>query len=224
MKKKCVICGADFDAPPSSGTVTCSKKCSSERKRMQKLSEPSKRIVKKCIICGSDFFIPPSMSGKYSTCSPSCRAEYSRRRTTVRRSAEKNWKKCSICGRFFSVPPSSTITTCRRRECTRAAHRNSAVSHIDTHLPEMQLGLATSPICQPDDRHHNARSWSLRAPDGKIYKFNNLNYFVKKHHELFSDDELKPLANNISKAVVCLRRLRPSLRHPSKHWHGWEWV
>lgn len=35
MIKKCVWCGAEFSAPPSSKKITCSKKCSSEhRKKM----------------------------------------------------------------------------------------------------------------------------------------------------------------------------------------------
>ena len=32
MIKHCVVCGAPFDAPPSSKKITCSKACSSERK------------------------------------------------------------------------------------------------------------------------------------------------------------------------------------------------
>lgn len=31
-KKKCVICGKEFDAPPSSKKITCSKECSTKRK------------------------------------------------------------------------------------------------------------------------------------------------------------------------------------------------
>lgn len=33
MIKHCVVCGAPFDAPPSSKKITCSKECSSERKK-----------------------------------------------------------------------------------------------------------------------------------------------------------------------------------------------
>lgn len=223
MLKKCVICGAEFSAPPSSGTVTCSPKCSSERRRRQRLAEPSKRITKKCVICGVEFTVVPSMAEKFSTCSAACRAEYSRRRTTERRASEKIWKKCAVCGAEFSASPSATVTTCRRRECTRAARSLRAVERVETHLPEMQAGLAASPICQPDERHHNAREWSLRAPDGKIYKFKNLRHFVRTHNELFTDDELSALNSGVQKAAAFLQRLRPTLSAPLKSWHGWTW-
>lgn len=32
MIKRCVICGAEFPAPPSSKKITCSKVCSAKRK------------------------------------------------------------------------------------------------------------------------------------------------------------------------------------------------
>ena len=32
MKRNCVICGAEFDTPPSNNKITCSKACSSIRK------------------------------------------------------------------------------------------------------------------------------------------------------------------------------------------------
>lgn len=223
MLKKCVICGAEFSAPPSSGTVTCSKKCSAERRRRQRLAEPSKRITKKCVICGNEFTVAPSMAEKFSTCSAACRAEYSRRRTTERRSAEKIWKKCAVCGRLFTSPPSATVTTCRRRECTRAARSLRAVERVETHIPEMQAGLASSPICQPDERHHNAREWRLRAPDGTVYQFRNLRHFVRTHRELFSDDELETIKSGVCKAAFYLGRLRPTLSSHLQSWHGWTW-
>lgn len=39
MKKQCAICGAAFDAPPSSKKITCSPACSSEQKRRSHLGK-----------------------------------------------------------------------------------------------------------------------------------------------------------------------------------------
>lgn len=222
MLKKCVICGAEFSVPPSNGTVTCSKKCSSERRRRQRLAAPLKRVTKKCVVCGAEFSVAPSMSASFSTCSPECRAEYSRRRMIERRAPDKIWRTCAVCGRMFYSPPSATVTTCRRRECTGAARSASATSRLKTHLPEMQAGLAKSPICQRDERHHNAKNWCLSSPEGKCYEFRNLRHFVRTNSELFTADELKPVGK-IPRAAVYLGRLRPSLSKPRACWHGWTW-
>lgn len=49
MIKKCVICGKDFNSPPSAKTVTCSAKCRSERAKRaatnHKLSAESRKKI-----------------------------------------------------------------------------------------------------------------------------------------------------------------------------------
>lgn len=40
MTRKCVICGREFDTPPSSKKITCSKECSSIRKSQSHIGKP----------------------------------------------------------------------------------------------------------------------------------------------------------------------------------------
>lgn len=220
--KTCVICGKKFKSPPSDATVTCSKKCSSERRRRQCMEAPSKMITKKCVICGMEFKVQPAAAGRYSTCSAACRAEYSRRRTTERRAAEKIWRKCVICGRAFSVPPSaSDIKTCRDPECSRALRVLNGKTLWEGE--KIKKGLADSEICQPDERNCRAKEWNLRDPNGNCYIFRNLRYFVRTHVELFTDDELTATKNNSTVAADKLAKLRPGCSGQVERWHGWTW-
>ena len=48
MKRNCVVCGAEFDAPPSSNKVTCSPACSRVRKVQTHKGKSNRWAADKC--------------------------------------------------------------------------------------------------------------------------------------------------------------------------------
>lgn len=66
------------------------------------------------------------------------------------------------------------------------------------------------------------REWSLRSPDGEIYRFRNMSYFVAEYVHLFDDYELEQI-REYPRAYYMLSRLSPSRKYKLKSWHGWTW-
>lgn len=69
IKKVCLVCGTEYDAPISHKEkgMYCSNKCKSKYRRDNKLDH----IKKKCVVCGESFM--DSKYGKRKTCSQDCK-------------------------------------------------------------------------------------------------------------------------------------------------------
>jgi len=85
-------------------------------------------------------------------------------------------------------------------------------------------GRAKSPILRPDENHCLAKDWSLRAPDGAVYRFRNLSLFVRTHRDLFTPEELVPVSASRPAATFFLGMLRPGRANRRNSWHGWTWA
>lgn len=223
MIKICPICKCQFSVKPSSQVVTCGcAECKAERKaQIMRARQAQKRITIPCAVCGALFSFPRCEQGHHATCSKECGVEYRRRLATERAAARKNLRKCAACGKEFQCAPSSDRQTCSRT-CAAINRRLVAESNPE-HLAVMRAGVAASPILQPDERHVNAKEWSLRSPAGDVHEFRNLRHFLRTHAELFDPCDLEPAHN--PRAAVYLGRLRPNDRLRQCHqWHGWTWA
>ena len=87
----------------------------------------------------------------------------------------------------------------------------------------------TNPLRGRFETNIHAKDWHLRDPEGNLYHFNNLNYFVRHHKSLFSQYQLEEI--RISKkncwtprVTVNLGMLRPTRINPVKSSYGWTWI
>ena len=75
--------------------------------------------------------------------------------------------------------------------------------------------------------HELARCWSLMAPNGQVYQFQNLVHFVRENKQLFTDEEREERNYGKNKAVPRISRqlaaLSPRKKHPVEVVHGWRW-
>lgn len=215
---KCIICGKEFT--PRNHCVTCGAEACKMIRKSQVMTArwADRRNMKTCEICAREFQCPPS--DKTVTCSPECRAEKFRRQALTLHT--KHIKRCVCCGREFADSPSNKRVTCRRKGCTSWAHRQSANPDYEA----MKRGIAASPLLQPDERHVNARDWSLVAPDGTVYQFRNLRHFIRQRQELFTAEELQLSGRNnpAPLASFAFGKLRPGVMNQVESWHGWKWA
>jgi len=107
IKKKCVICGSEFDGKctTSDNKMTCSKKCSAELVKRKRESS-AKATLKKCKWCGREFH-PTSARQAYCN--------------------EKHYQTCVVCGNKFEIHPEidNTIKTCSKECRYKLAKQNT---------------------------------------------------------------------------------------------------
>ena len=111
MKKKCIICGKEFERSEPN-QICCSPECSIIRKQ-QKQAECQAEIrkwlrpviVKKCAVCGKEF---KARHSRYVCCSPECSAK--RKSKQIQEWWKNNSElfikkrkpcKCAFCGKEF---------------------------------------------------------------------------------------------------------------------------
>lgn len=72
------------------------------------------------------------------------------------------------------------------------------------------------------DMHPSAKHHRLRAADGKVHEFNNAEYFVRSHPELFSEpdriERLKPNKKIFTRAGNGLQAVSNGNK---RQWKGW---
>jgi len=96
-----------------------------------------------------------------------------------------------------------------------------------THSEKTRKILAEKTRAHPKTGHfptnHNAKAYSLKSPNGKIFQFRNLSYFVEKHREEFT--ELYNIIDDAKLQTIHtgLANLAPRIRKPKKSWRGWTW-
>lgn len=84
-------------------------------------------MIKTCEICGREFV---AKRAETKTCpAAECRHARAVMRGKRRHPHGQNYKTCTICGREFADAPSNSRVTCRRPECTRAAHQRAEMRH-----------------------------------------------------------------------------------------------
>lgn len=132
-------------------------------------------------------------------------------------------KPCRRCGTIYWGRKHGYCSTA----CGEAARAEHLASVGIT--PAMIEGRDKSPITQPDELNHGARSYALVAPDGTVYRGRNLAHFVREHRELFDPADVRPREDRptslICRATIGLGQLRPGRkmeRQPAS-WKGWTW-
>ena len=91
----------------------------------------------------------------------------------------------------------------------------------------MREGHRTNPRTASTPENYRAREWSFSAPDGTVYRFKNLNLFIREHRELFPPEllterrETPAVASRLS-ALAPWRREK--MKKKSISWRGWRWA
>lgn len=209
--RKCKICGN----PVSGKRKTCSEACKRAliSKRVSAYlikSRESHWIEKECPICHKIFKAKLSKDKTY--CSYEC----------ARKRKYGNKETCAICGKEFFAPKSKERKTCSKECCSELVSEQTKKQD----LTAMRQGQMNDPRLRSTTEHICAREWRLRSPDGQVFKFRNLNHFVRTHKEYFAGylDERK----HTPAAAVRLSRLAPwrqaKLKKRHISWNGWSWA
>lgn len=177
---------------------------------------------RECVVCQVQFDTP---SRKRKTCSDKCKAILIRR-NALKQDHSKRIKTyhfvCEVCGNAFSVIGSKGHAT-TLKTCSEACFKKAlAASANGQDLTPMQEGYRKSPGRQPDEFNSCAKEWALKSPDGEVFRFRNMNHFVRSHAEMF-----KGFLNERRRtpyAAVALSNLAPWRKHKGKNWRGWTWV
>lgn len=127
----------------------------------------------------------------------------------------RNYKKCVVCGKLFPCPPSLNAVCCSSG-CS-AVHMANVARNNPQNIAAAMKKAETSPICQPNENHHGAKTWVLLSPDGTIYRCRNLLHWCRTHADLL-DGTPRQAWDGFSKIKYTLQGKR---KHPSRTWKGW---
>ena len=75
LKRKCVVCGKEFEYKASTNRQTCSRECGYKLRGMKSSKTQSRKQHKLCKQCGKEFFVSPSKS-EHEFCSTDCWYEW----------------------------------------------------------------------------------------------------------------------------------------------------
>lgn len=131
------------------------------------------------------------------------------------RQQHQNYKICAVCGKPFAYHPSAKIVCCSP-ECS-AQYRASMAATLQN-LKAAREKFKSSPKCQPNENHFNAKTWVLQAPDGTIYECRNLLHWLRTHADLI-DGTPRQAWDGISKIKYSMQGKR---KNPSYSWKGWK--
>ena len=210
----CENCGSEFVVTGYSVRKTCSNACKQAQiaRKVKKtmLDRYSNTITKVCQTCGHEFSCKKFAERTY--CSRSC----------ANRARGKNLETCVICGGKFFKPASYQAKVCSKK-CLKELLSRKALAQD---LSKMREGLRTNKRTGSTPENVHAKNWSFRAPDGTVYRFKNLNLFVRNHKELFPSELLEE-RNHTPRVAALLARLSPwrqeKARKELKSWRGWTW-
>ena len=211
----CENCGREFVVTGYSLRKTCSSACKLEQtaRKVKKtlLDRYGNVLTKNCPICGREFTCKKFAERTY--CSKSC----------TNRARGRNSETCVVCGKTFFKPASQQAKTCCESCYKILLSRNASAQD----LTAMREGYRTNPRTASTPENVHAREWSLRAPNGKVYRFKNLNFFIREHRELFPPEFLTerrgtPAVASRLSALAPWRREK--MRKKSHSWRGWTWA
>ena len=154
-----------------------------------------------CVICGREFYCSPSRN--IVTCSPECRAEYSRRNHTGFKYSWESRQKMSKV----------------RLENERCAEIQQAATRA------AQLSAKTGRF----EQNIHAIDWHLIGPDGVHYRFRSLRNWLRENGKKFFD--VDPDTKEFSNVISGLSRVKRSMmgtlppgQRPGYSYKGWRVV
>ena len=146
-------------------------------------------------------------------------------------------RKCVICGKEFGAPPSSKKITCSK-ECSKKRKIQSHTGVSNRWNEESRAKLSqrgktenlllgtpaakVSPVSGPFETNQNAKHWILKDPDGILHEFDNLDLFIRRHPEWFSNP--KSASSALRASAACLAGTPyPSRRNRQfSQYKGWQ--
>lgn len=149
-------------------------------------------------------------------------------------------KKCVVCGTEFKCSPSDKKITCGK-ECSRINKRLTHLGKSNTWSEESRKRLAgrgktknlqkgteaamKSPKAGKFETNVGAKDWHVISPEGKHYKFRNLQNWARNNCSLFYVDETEENALKIAKGLQHAKagELGRDFAHTSKY-KGWSVV
>ena len=152
-----------------------------------------------CIICGQSFKCSPSRN--IVTCSPECRAEYSRRNHTGLKHSQET-----------------------RNKMLKSRLRNERCVEMQKAATE---AAKNSPKAGRFEQNVHAKEWHLISPDGEHYKFRSLRNWLRKYGNQFFGVE--PDTKQFDNVVSGLSRTKKSVlgtlppgQRPAYTYKGWK--
>ena len=238
----CEGCGKMFEQWAPRRILTCSDECRKKVSRRTKsdrfqceregkvFQRPTfKPAVRICELCGKSFI---SAGGTIrSTCSDACalrlKGDLTRR---YRRLFPVAWYNatCLICGKEFKV--TKRLLAKKEKVCSPKCFKilcqdNSFV--LPLFSEEAYKIISAKALANPKPGHFvinfNSRDYSLLSPDGGVFVFRNMNYFVRHNLEMFASifggkEKIKfPIVYNE------LSKLMPGRQQTREAWCGWRW-
>lgn len=111
-------------------------------------------------------------------------------------------KICPVCGKSFRCPPSSKTVTCskacssihrsrvhvgKHNVWSADSRRRLSASGQTANLLRGTAAAKASPHAGAYTTNVSARHWILKAPDGQLHEFDNLNHFIRSHPDWFTN-------------------------------------
>ncbi|NDL68002.1 hypothetical protein [Anaerotalea alkaliphila] len=153
-----------------------------------------------CPICGK-----PNGRNK-KACSHACYAEL-----------RQNYKTCIVCGKQFPDSKTNMTVTCSL-ECSKRHRKDLASSGIyDDALDAAHKITPVHPKTGSFETNIHAKSWTIKAPDGKVYKCRNLKLWCKEHADLF-DGTPRQAWDGLAKIKYSAQGKR---KNRAYQWKGW---
>lgn len=156
-------------------------------------------MEKKCIICGKEFRCRPSRN--IVTCSPECRAEYSRRNHTGVKYSQESRDKMR----------ESRLKNPRNKElqeaATKAAQNSKKAGRFEENV--------------------HAIDWHLVSPDGKHYRFHSLHNWLRNYGKMFfgvnpDTRQFENVIYGLSRAKKSVMGTLPPGQRPGYTYKGWQ--
>ena len=211
-------CGMIIEHPKQSGMPRLWISGHQKKKRVP--------IGKKCQQCGKDitatqFQVKQALRVR-SYCSVSCRALW--------RAEHQDNQKATEAMRKVGLTPE---VKAKRVESLRKSQKFRAVV-ARLQLPEIRekarITKSKMPGFQSLPEHYAAKTWRLRDHNGRVHEFRNLCYFIRKHPELFHEEDLTPRGKKSHLGILSCRAYRgiKSIR-PERfgkingQWKNWTW-
>lgn len=156
-------------------------------------------MIKKCVICGRPFECRPSRN--IVTCSPECRAEYSRRNHIGLKYSQESRDKMS----------KSRLANPRCMELQKKATSAAQISPRSGRFEE----------------NIHAIDWHLISPDGKHYKFRSLRNWLRDNGKQFfgvSPDtkQFESVVSGLSRVKRSVMGTLPLDQRPGYTYKGWQ--
>lgn len=136
----------------------------------------------------------------------------------------------ALCGCGCGLPLNKRrrVTTTHIRGHSPKAKRNLTNRGFSAEAQKKAAeAFAKNPVMKKGTGHINSKSWQIRSPRGRTYRFKNLREFIRKNAELFAPEDTewrtKPDGDITCRAFTGIAGISIRLKNPRGSWKGWTW-